>query len=225
MKLRKTTFGGFNKQDVISYIEKVKNEAYEEKNRLQKQIKELTDKIGDLEAQVSAFDAEKDKLVKRIGELSVNGEGKNETVEEINEATNHLKNVADELCQSLRDFMERISENCCSVIIEDGEGEAEEEFDGAKFMAELEAEIYAKLGVEEAEKEEAEIEVEIEVEAEAETEEAEAEPVCIKNDKVSSILSSVSAFVAKEEASQEKEVKAENDSTVSGILNSLSFLK
>lgn len=217
MKLRKTTFGGFNKQDVISYIEKVKNEAYEEKSRLQKQVKELTDKIGDLEAQVSAFDAEKDKLVKRIGELSVNGEGKNETVEEINEATNHLKNVADELCQSLRDFMERISENCCSVIIEDGEGEAEEEFDGAKFMAELEAEIYAKLGVEEAEKPEAE--------AEEKEEETASEPAQIKDDKVSSILSSVSAFASDEDCREEKEAVKENDTTVSGILGSLSFLK
>lgn len=213
MKLRKTTFGGFNKQDVIAYIEKVKNEAYEEKNRLQKQVKELTDKIGELEMQVSSFDEEKDKLVKRIGELSVDGEGKNETVEEINEATNHLKNVADELCQSLRDFMERISENCCSVIIEDGEGEAEDEFDGAKLMAELEAEIYAKLGVEEAEKEE------------AEAEDAQPEPVQLKDDKVSSILSSVSAFASEEDIKEEKAEAKESDTTVSGILGSLSFLK
>lgn len=217
MKLRKTTFGGFNKQDVIAYIEKVKNEAYEEKTRLQKQVKELTDKIGELEMQVSSFDEEKDKLVKRIGELSVDGEGKNETVEEINEATNHLKNVADELCQSLRDFMERISENCCSVIIEDGEGEAEDEFDGAKLMAELEAEIYAKLGVEEAEKEEAE--------AEEAKEEAQPEPVQLKDDKVSSILSSVSAFASEEDIKEEKAEAKESDTTVSGILGSLSFLK
>ncbi len=216
MKLRKTTFGGFNKQDVIAYIEKVKNQAYEEKSRLQKQVKELTDKIGDLEAQVSAFDEEKDKLVKRIGELSVSGEGKNETVEEINEATNHLKNVADELCRSLRDFMERISENCCSVIIEDGECETEEEFDGAKFMAELEAEIYAKLGVEEAEKEE---------ESEDDDEDAQPEAVQVKDDKVSSILSSVSSFASVEESKEEKEVKTETDTTVSDILGSLSFLK
>ncbi len=216
MKLRKTTFGGFNKQDVIAYIEKVKNEAYEEKNRLQKQIKELTDKIGELEAQVSAFDEEKDKLVKKIGELSVSGEGKNETVEEINEATNHLKNVADELCQSLRDFMERISENCCSVIIEDGAGETEEEFDGAKFMAELEAEIYAKLGVEVAEKEE---------EYEAAEEASQPESLQIEDDKVSSILSSVSSFASAEESKEEKEVNTETDTTVSDILGSLSFLK
>ncbi len=216
MKLRKTTFGGFNKQDVIAYIEKVKNEAYEEKSRLQKQVKELTDKISELEGQVSAFGEEKDKLVKKIGELSVSGEGKNETVEEINEATNHLKNVADELCQSLRDFMERISENCCSVIIEDGAGETEEEFDGAKFMAELEAEIYAKLGVEEAEKTEESEESEVI---------SQAAPVAPDDDKVSSILSSVSSFAATEESREEKEVNMETDTTVSDILGSLSFLK
>ena len=214
MKLRKTTFGGFNKQDVITYIEKVKNEAYEEKSRLQKQVKELTDKISELEMQVSSFGEEKDKLVKKIGELSVSGDGKNETVEEINEATNHLKNVADELCQSLRDFMERISENCCSVIIEDGAGEKEEEFDGAKFMAELEAEIYAKLGVEESDKEEAEAVAE---------EIAQPEAVKAEDDKVSSILSSVSSFVSVEEIRSETKIEA--DTTVSDILGSLSFLK
>lgn len=215
MRLRKSTFGGFNKQDVIAYIEKVKNDAYEEKNRLQKQVKELTDKIGDLEAQVSAFDAEKDKLVKRIGELSVSGEGKNETVEEINEATNHLKNVADELCQSLRDFMQRISENCCSVVIEDGEGEEDEEFDGEKFIAELEAEIYAKLGVEEAEASEEETTPE-DVQQEA----PESNP-----DRVSSILSSVSAFSSVEEQKKENAQEDVRDTTVSDILGSLSFLK
>ncbi len=218
MKLRKSTFGGFNKQDVIAYIEKVKNEAYEEKTRLQKQVKELTDKISGLEAQVSAFDAEKDKLVKKIGELSVSGEGKHETVEEINEATNHLKNVADELCQSLRDFMQRISENCCSVVIEDGDGEAEDEFDGEKFIAELEAEIYAKLGVEEAEDSE-------EADGDSLAEEPSVQDTCGLSDKVSSILSSVGAFSSDEGQKNEKEEKNEKDSTVSNILGSLSFLK
>ncbi len=218
MRLRKSTFGGFNKQDVIAYIEKVKNEAYEEKNRLEKQVKDLKEKIGELESQVSSFETEKDKLVKRIGELSVSGEGKNETVEEINEATNHLKTVADELCESLRDFMQRISENCCSVVIEGCEAEAEEEFDGEKFIAELEAEIYAKLGVEEADKTD---EDEESAEEESVQEPAEEE----KNDKVSSILSAVSAFSSCEEVKEEKEKASAADSTVSDILGSLSFLK
>ncbi len=216
MKLRKSTFGGFNKQDVIAYIEKVKNDAYEEKSRLQKQVKELTDKIGDLEAQVSAFGEEKDKLVKRIGELSVSGESKNETVEEINEATNHLKNVADELCQSLRDFMQRISENCCSVVIENGESEDEEEFDGEKFIAELEAEIYAKLGVEEAE---------ASPEDEITDEEIQQGTPENEQDRVFSILSSVSAFSSSEEQKTEKTQESVKDTTVSDILGSLSFLK
>ncbi|MBQ3136548.1 MAG: hypothetical protein IJB74_03600 [Clostridia bacterium] len=224
MKLRKSTFGGFNKQDVIAYIEKVKNDAYEEKNRLQKQVKDLTDKISELEAQVSVFDEEKDKLVKRIGELSVSSEGKNETVEEINEATNHLKNVADELCQSLRDFMQRISENCCTVVIEDGESEPEEEFDGEKFIAELEAEIYAKLGVEESDKEKESSEEYVDAEVTAQETLFEEEKD-INQEKVSSILSSVSAFSFGEEVKTEKEESIENDSTVTDILDSLSFLK
>ena len=224
MKLRKSTFGGFNKQDVIAYIEKVKNDAFEEKNRLQKQVKDLTDKIAELEAQVSVFDDEKDKLVKRIGELSVNSEGKNETVEEINEATNHLKNVADELCQSLRDFMQRISENCCSVVIEDGACETEEEFDGEKFIAELEAEIYAKLGVDDTDKDEEIFDGDVSDE-ETPALETSTEEKDTNKERVFAILSTVSAFSFGEEIKPAKENNTENDSTVSGILGSLSFLK
>ncbi len=218
MKLRTTPFGGFNKQDVIAYIEKTKNEAYEEKSRLQKQIKELTEKVAELESKAASFDEEKDMLVKRIGELSVNGENKNETVEEINEATSHLKSVADELCRSLRDFMQRISENSCSVVIEGAESKDEEEFDSERFMAELEAEIYAKLGVEETDNAESETE-----EIPEETEKTEcSENAC---DKVSSILSSLSAFSSDEGRKNDSNKEAQEDTTVSDILGSLSFLK
>lgn len=220
MKLRTAPFGGFNKQDVIAYIEKTKNEAYEEKSRLQKQIKELNEKVADLEGKVASFDEEKDMLVRKIGELSVSGENKNETVEEINEATSHLKSVADELCQSLRDFMQRISENSCSVVIEGAENEDEEEFDSEKFMAELEAEIYAKLGVEETDKAEEESETE---EIAEETEKTEyCEKTC---DKVSAILSSLSAFSTDEGRREESTEEVQEDTTVSDILGSLSFLK
>lgn len=216
MKLRTAAFGGFNKQDVISYIEKIKNEAYEEQTRLQRQIKDLKEKNSELEDKVSSFGEEKDALIRRIDELSADGESKNETVEEINEATNHLKNVADELCRSLRDFMQRISENCCSVIIEGDDGEAEEEFDGAKFMAELEAEIYAKLGVEETENQETEPEAE-----EAPAEEASQNEA---HSKVSDILSSLGAFSSTEDR-KEEDSDDEEDTTVSDILGALSFLK
>ena len=63
------------------------------------------------------------------------------TVIEINAATNELKKVADALCNSLRDFMDRIAQNSISVVVENNEAEAEEDFDAEKFMAELEAEI------------------------------------------------------------------------------------
>ncbi len=217
MKLRSTAFGGFNKQDVIAYIEKVKNDAFEEKSRLQKQVKELTDKISDLEGKVTDFEAEKEKLVKHIGELSVSGESKNETVEEINEATNHLKNVADELCQSLRDFMLRISENCCAVVVEGDSDPGEEDFDSSKFMAELEAEIYAKLGVEEESEEEEENEEESAPCAQESEDKAE--------DKVSSILSSFIDFKPVRVQEEKKEEASKDDAVVSGILDSLSFLK
>ena len=64
-----------------------------------------------------------------------------------------------------------------------------------------------------------------EAEAEEKEEETASEPAQIKDDKVSSILSSVSAFASDEDCREEKEAVKENDTTVSGILGSLSFLK
>ncbi len=223
-KLRKATFGGFNKKDVIAYVEKVKNESYEYKSRIEKTVSELNSQVAELKKAADEAQREKEELLRQIGELTtgeisvVAKESTNETVSEINEATTHLKNVADELCRSLREFMEKISENSVSVVIEGAEAEDEEPFDGEKLMAEIEAEIYAKLGVGEAAAEEDEIGAE---------ETAEAEETVKAYDKVNSILSSVSSFSSSDcnepvKASEETEKK---DETVSNILGSLSFLK
>ena len=212
-KLRTTAFGGFNKKDVVAYIEKIQNEAYENKLRIEKETKELNEQISELLKAADDAVREKDMLLEKIEELSAKAvtapvdEGKNETLSEINEATNHLKSVADELCESLREFMERISENSYSVVIGGDSTQCEESFDGEKLMAELEAEIYAKLGVEDTAAEEKLVE--------------RAEPK--EDPKVNSILSVVSAFSDKEKT--EPEIKNENNETVTNILGSLSFLK
>ena len=44
-------------------------------------------------------------------------------------------------------FRRLFAENSISVVVENSEDKAEEEFDAESFMAQLEAEIYAKLGV------------------------------------------------------------------------------
>lgn len=228
-KLRKATFGGFNKKDVIAYIEKIKNESYEYKSQVEKTVKELEAQIAELNAAATEALNEREELIRQIGELTsgeltvVDKESRSETVSEINEATSHLKNVADELCQSLREFMERISENSISVVLEGNGEESEDDFDGEKLMAELEAEIYAKLGVEESE----EVTEEEPTEAVQDTSADEEK----KDDKVVSILSSVSSFSStgsksEDTSSAEAENKDEKkDETVSNILGSLSFLK
>ncbi len=219
-KLRKSTFGGFNKKDVIAYIERVKNESYEYKTRIEKTVSELNAQVAELRKAADEAVKEKEELLRQIGELTsgelavVAKDSTNETVSEINEATTHLKNVADELCRSLRDFMEKISENSVSVILEGGEAEEEEPFDGEKLMAEIEAEIYAKLGVGDT--------------AEENNEASEEDTIEIKSDdKVSSILSTVASFSSSDSKQTEKasEEAAAKDETVSNILGSLSFLK
>lgn len=231
-KLRTSTIGGFNKKDVITYIEKIRNEHYEYKNQIEKTVKELSGQVAELKIVAEKAIQEKEELIKKLGELeNASNEAspddeRHDTVSEINEATNHLKNVADELCRSLRDFIEKISENSFSVVLEGEDDVSDDVFDGEKLMAEIEAEIYAKLGVgdisEETEEEPVAEETE---EAQAETEEETAvqtQPA----DKVSSILSSVSSFTSdgKEETAAAEEPENKDD-TVSSILGSLSFLK
>lgn len=48
--LRRTTLGGFNRKDVIDYIEKLKNEYADYKADAEKTIKELRDEISELKA-------------------------------------------------------------------------------------------------------------------------------------------------------------------------------
>ena len=227
-KLRKKAFGGFNPKDVVNCIEKTRNELHEYKTQAQKNLDEMKEKIEKLESEKSALEkvvadlskansdlqsrntelqsaAEEYEIYKELeAENEAASTGDSLTVIEINAATNELKKVADDLCNSLREFMDRIAENSISVVVESAENEAEEDFDAEKFMAELEAEIYAKLGVEN----------------EAEAEES-AEVAAVVCDKVSSILSQTEGFSDK----AQKEVAGEKTKSVLDILNNASFIK
>lgn len=223
-RLRKKAFGGFNRQDVVSYIERVKNESYTEKLRLENKIRELNLKIEELEQESVKTAKEKEELARMAQELNEQILSKidesEDPVSEINQATNHLKSVADELCSSLRDFIDRISENSYSVVLE--QKDEEKDFDGEKFMAELEAELYSKLGFDEKNGVTQAAEESLEEAAEETVEEA-AEEICTQaEDKVSAILSFASGFTS-DKAETPEETKA--SSAVSDILGTLSFLK
>lgn len=101
---RKATFG-FNRRDVIAYIEKMRNESYEYKKQVEETVKSLNEKIRELENAA------------RLMEQSAPCEKADEPQEaagqgcgDIGQATMHLKTVADELCRSLGDFMDKLSE-------------------------------------------------------------------------------------------------------------------
>lgn len=212
--LRKKAFGGFNPKDVVDCIEKTRNELYEYKTSAQKNIEELKEKVEKLESEKAALEKVNADLAKANSELLENAKvnekveatetvGDSLTVIEINAATNELKKVADDLCNSLRDFMDRIAQNSISVVVENSEAESEEDFNAEKFMAELEAEIYAKLGVESDNGE-----VTVEVFAEE-----------AKADKVSEILSQTMGFA---DFTDKKTEEVKNESPKKNILDILS---
>lgn len=121
---RKAVFGGFNKDDVIDYIESMKNEFFEYRKQVETTINELNQKISELES----AGADVEKAEPSASQEEVAGgfapvgtdftDNVNLSVGEINEATEHLKKTADKLCESLTEFMDRISTSCISVTVE-----------------------------------------------------------------------------------------------------------
>ncbi len=101
---RKSTFGGFNRKDVINYIEKMRNESFEYKAQVEETVKSLNEKILELENAARLMEA--DCIVV---EEPQNAPTPAENMSDINEATKHLKAVADELCRSLGEFMDKLS--------------------------------------------------------------------------------------------------------------------
>ena len=117
-KFRKAKFGGFNRKDVIDYIEKIQNEFFSYKKETDETVSRLREKISELEKL-----AENNGVVASEGENFANSEADSEktadysTADEITIATSKLKNVTDELCNSLNDFIDRLSENSIPVVL------------------------------------------------------------------------------------------------------------
>ena len=100
---RKAAFGGFNRKDVINYIEKMRNESYEYKKQVEQTVKSLNEKIRELEgAGLLVQQTDMHKAAQQETALL--------DCADIGQATMHLKVVADELCKSLGDFMDKLSQ-------------------------------------------------------------------------------------------------------------------
>ena len=101
---RKSTFGGFNRKDVINYIEKMRNESYEYKMQVEETVRSLNEKIVELENAARLMEVD----IACADEEVKDSEAK-ENMSDINDATKHLKAVADELRRSLGEFMDKLS--------------------------------------------------------------------------------------------------------------------
>jgi len=102
---RKAPFGGFNRKDVINYIEKMRNESFEYKKQVDETVKSLNEKIRELENAARMIESS------AASEAQVHSaESEAQSYGDIGVATKHLKTVADELCRSLGDFMDKLSE-------------------------------------------------------------------------------------------------------------------
>lgn len=106
ISFRKTKVGGFNKKDVISYIEKMRNDFFDYKVAVESTIDKLNAKVRELEM---ACEDQKEQIREVIVEVPVVTENSADPLNDINEATSQLKIVADELCRNLSDFMLKMS--------------------------------------------------------------------------------------------------------------------
>lgn len=131
---RNTVFGGFNKDDVIDYIENMKNEFFEYRSQVEQTIKELNENVASLKEEALAAKKEAAEAVasskaavaaaeEKAAEAEVKSaemiaKAEPAAAEEINSAADKLRKVADELCDSLTGFLDRIAQNSIAVTVE-----------------------------------------------------------------------------------------------------------
>lgn len=92
---RKAKFGGFNKEDVMQYIETMKTEFFDYKAQVEETIRELNERLA-------LFEQNGEPEAEPTADF---GDG---TALSINEATEHLKKVADELCDKMSRLLGRM---------------------------------------------------------------------------------------------------------------------
>lgn len=105
---RKAVFGGFNREDVIEYITKLKNEFYDYKSESEKIINDLNEKIASLSDMLenAAFVSKDTDEVK--DEPVSESEIVSNSIHEITRAAADLKSVAEVICGNFDSFFERI---------------------------------------------------------------------------------------------------------------------
>lgn len=109
---------GFNREDVINYIEKLKNDFYEYKASSEKTVNELSEKIKELENEIC--NKKSDTQVKSTAdEIDFSS-----SVSQINEATDRLKETAEKICDDIGDFLSKaLSFDKPSVCFDELSGE------------------------------------------------------------------------------------------------------
>ncbi len=201
ISFRKAKVGGFNKKDVIAYIEKMRNDFFDYKKAVENTIDQLNAKVRELEA---ACEGHREQIKEVIVEVPVAVENNNDPISDINEATSKLRLVADELCRNLSEFMAKISSGENTAARAD---EKPEIFDNVSaYIEETAKEIFEESGDEPV----------------CESEEK-AAPV----DKVSDILnSSLNFSFSKEEneSVEPKTVETKKDKTILDTLSEYSFI-
>lgn len=101
-KLFKTSAFGFNRSDVINYIEKTRNDFYDYRIQSERTISDLNEKIKELEEAL----ASKNSLL-ADSQPSDNIDFSS-SVSQINEAADHLRETADKICDDIGDFLDKI---------------------------------------------------------------------------------------------------------------------
>lgn len=158
---RKAAFGGFNKDDVIDYVENMKNEFFEYRSQVENTIKTLNEKVAKLEEEAknankkaaeaieksvslkaAVLKAEQELAEKEAEEQQKQDE--NDPLSEISLATVQLRRATDELCSNLSSFMDRIAESSFAVTIAQPLPEKEEEKSESCVKAAPEKEVPVK---------------------------------------------------------------------------------
>lgn len=112
-EFRRATFGGFNRKEVLNYIEQLNIRTNEAQTKLDKKISELSDSVIDLEKENQSL---KEKTKELEDELSTRREKQvqlfqenTELKEKIEKAEESLKNTTIQLTEKSKELEEKIS--------------------------------------------------------------------------------------------------------------------
>lgn len=112
-KLFRTSAFGFNRSDVINYIEKTRNDFYDYKIQTERTISELNEKIKELQSALEAKDDSSDEN-KAADSLDLSN-----SVFQINEAADHLRETADKICDDIGVFLDRMLSSEKDIVTTD----------------------------------------------------------------------------------------------------------